>query len=73
MQLQKKLLDSSRFNLKAMQQHYDNALKMERQGFISRGQRMQFEVAKNNAQRSEQNAEATLRSSLFKLNNLLQR
>lgn len=71
-QLQKKLLDSSRFNLKAMQQHYDNALKMERQGFISRGQRMQFEVAKNNAQRSEQNTEANLRSSLFKLNNLLQ-
>ena len=71
-QLQKKLLDSSRFNLKAMQQHYDNALKMERQGFISRGQRMQFEVAKNNAQRSEQSTQANLRSSLFKLNNLLQ-
>lgn len=71
-QLQKKLLDSSRFNLKAMQQHYDNAQKMERQGFISRGQRMQFEVAKNNAQRNEQNTEANLSSSLFKLNNLLQ-
>ncbi len=71
-QLQKKLLDSSRFNLQAMQQHYDNALKMEKQGFISKGQRMQFEVAKNNAQRGYQNTEANLRSSLFKLNNLMQ-
>ena len=45
---------------------------MESQGFISKGQRMQFEVAKNNAQRADQNAEANLRSSLFKLNNLIQ-
>lgn len=71
-QLQKKLLESSRFNLQAMQQHYNHALKMEGQGFISKGQRMQFEVAKNNAQRADQNAEANLRSSLFKLNNLIQ-
>lgn len=33
---------------------------------------MQFEVAKNNAERSVQNAAANLRSSLFQLNNLLQ-
>ena len=71
-QLQKKLLDSSRFNLQAMQQHYNHALKMESQGFISKGQRMQFEVAQNNAQRVYQNTEANLRSSLFKLNNLIQ-
>ena len=71
-QLQKQLLDSRRFNFNAMQTHYNNALKLENQGFISKGQRMQFEVAKNNAERSYQNAEASLRSSLFQLNNLLQ-
>lgn len=71
-QLQKQLLDSSRSNFNAMQIHYNNALKLEQQGFISKGQRMQFEVAKNNAQRTYQNAEASLRSSLFQLNNLLQ-
>ena len=71
-QLQKQLLDSSRSNFNAMQGHYNNALKLENQGFISKGQRMQFEVAKNNAERSYQNAEASLRSSLFQLNNLLQ-
>ncbi|MFC6167747.1 TolC family protein [Acinetobacter terrestris] len=71
-QLQKQLLDSSRSNFNAMQSHYNNALKLEQQGFISKGQRMQFEVAKNNAQRTYQNTEASLRSSLFQLNNLLQ-
>ncbi|MGE8561655.1 MAG: TolC family protein [Acinetobacter sp.] len=71
-QLQKQLLDSSRSNFNAMQSHYNNALKLENQGFISKGQRMQFEVAKNNAQRTYQNAEASLRSSLFQLNNLVQ-
>ncbi|WP_291354758.1 TolC family protein [Acinetobacter sp. UBA3106] len=72
-QLQKQLLTSSQSNFNAMQTHYSNALKLEQQGFISKGQRMQFEVAKNNAERSVQNAEANLRSSLFQLNNLLQR
>ncbi len=48
-----------------MQKHYDNALKLEQQGFISKGQRMQFEVAKNNAQRSEQASQANLKASLF--------
>lgn len=71
-QLQKQLLASSQSNFNAMQMHYGNALKLERQGFISKGQRMQFEVAKNNAERSMQNAAANLRSSLFQLNNLLQ-
>ena len=71
-QLQKQLLLASRSNFSAMQSHYSNALKLEQQGFISKGQRMQFEVAKNNAQRLDQNAEANLKSSLFQLNNLLQ-
>ena len=71
-QLQKQLHAAALFNLNAMQQHYRNALKMEQQGFISKGQRMQFEVAKNNAQRSEQASQANLKASLFQLNNLLQ-
>ena len=71
-QLQKQLLASSQFNLDAMQAHYRNALKLEQQGFISKGQRMQFEVARNNAQRAHQNADAGYKSSLFQLNNLLQ-
>ena len=72
-QLQKQLLASSQSNFNAMQTHYSNALKLEQQGFISKGQRMQFEVAKNNAERSVQNTTANFRSSLFQLNNLLQR
>ncbi len=71
-QLQQQLFDSSQSNFQAMQHHYSNAMKLEQQGFISKGQRMQFEVAKNNAERNQQNADANLRSSLFQLNNLLQ-
>lgn len=71
-QLQQQLLAASQYNLKAIQGHYQNALKLEQQGFISKGQRMQFEVAKNNAERGLQNSEANYRSSLFQLNNLLQ-
>ena len=54
-----------------MQKHYNNALKIEQQGFISKGQRMQFEVARNNAQRGFQNAQADLQASQFQLQNLL--
>lgn len=71
-QLQKQLLEAARFNSNAMQQHYRNALKMEQQGFISKGQRMQFEVARNNAERAQQNAQANLNAALFQLNNFLQ-
>ncbi|WP_228147421.1 TolC family protein [Acinetobacter sp. ANC 3813] len=71
-QLQKQLLASSAFNLQSMQKYYSNALKLEQQGFISKGQRMQFEVARNNAERSQQNADASYKASLFQLNNLLQ-
>ncbi|MFV5524350.1 TolC family protein [Acinetobacter variabilis] len=70
-QLQKQLLDAALFNSNAMQQHYRNALKLEQQGFISKGQRMQFEVARNNAERVQQNAQANLNAALFQLNNLL--
>ena len=70
-QLQKQLLDEALFNSNAMKQHYRNALKLEQQGFISKGQRMQFEVARNNAERAQQNAQANLNAALFQLNNLL--
>ncbi|MFV5404203.1 MULTISPECIES: TolC family protein [unclassified Acinetobacter] len=71
-QLQKQLHAAAVFNLNAMQQHYQNALKMQQQGFISKGQRMQFEVARNDAERAQQNTQANLNASLFQLNNLLQ-
>ncbi len=70
-QLQQQLVASSLFNFNAMQKHYSNALKLEQQGFISKGQRMQFEVARNNAERTLQNAQANLNASQFNLNNLL--
>ncbi|ENV34140.1 TolC family protein [Acinetobacter gerneri] len=70
-QLQRQLLDASLFNYTAAQQHYDSALKLEKQGFISKGQRMQFEVARNNALRLLQNAQSNLQASQFTLNNLL--
>ena len=71
-QLQKQLYTSSQFNAQAMQKHYNNALKLEQQGFISKGQRMQFEVAKTNAVRILQTTDTTYKTSLFRLNNLLQ-
>ncbi len=71
-QLQQQLLNASLFNLNAMQEHYNNALKLEKQGFINKGQRMQFEVARNNAERTYQNAQSNLQASQFSLKNLLQ-
>ncbi len=70
-QLQQQLLASSRNNLDALQRHLDNALKLEQQGFISRGQRMQFEVARNNADRLYQSAQRQLQASQYQLQNLL--
>ncbi|MCR4530759.1 TolC family protein [Acinetobacter venetianus] len=70
-QLQQQLLNASLFNLNAMQEHYNNALKLEQQGFINKGQRMQFEVARNNAERTYQNAKSNLSASEFSLQNLL--
>lgn len=71
-QLQKQLFAFSQNNYYAMQTHYNNALKLEQQGFISRGLRLQFEVAKNNAERLQQNTKAALQASMFQLNNMLQ-
>lgn len=71
-QLQQKLLQSNQSNVLTTGRHYQNALKLEQQGFISRGQRMQFEVVKNNAERVLQSTQADLESSVFRLSNLLQ-
>lgn len=71
-QLQKQLHTEAQSNLMTMQQHYRNALKMEQQGFLSKGQRMQFEVARNNAERTAQNNQANFSAALFQLSNLLQ-
>lgn len=71
-QLQQQLVNASTLNLNAMQQHYHNAVKLEQQGFINKGQRMQFEVARNNAQRTYQNTQSDLQASQFQLKNLLQ-
>lgn len=70
-QLQQQLLQASQTNFLAMQNHYDNALKIEKQGFISKGQRMQFEVARNNAERTQQSNLSNLHSAQFQLKNLL--
>ena len=70
-QLQQQLLDIAQLNLSTMQKHVDNALKLEKQGFISKGQRMQFEVARNAALRALQSVQAEKRNSQFVLHNLL--
>ena len=70
-QLQQQLLQANQSNLNTAQKHLDNALKLEQQGFISKGQRMQFEVVRNNAERNYQNSMANLQASLFQLKNLL--
>ena len=45
---------------------------MEKNHFDKEGANFIYEVAKNNAQRSEQASQANLKASLFQLNNLLQ-
>ncbi|MEB3766242.1 TolC family protein [Acinetobacter sp. MD2] len=70
-QLQQQLLNVAKMNYNTMQKHVDNAYKLEKQGFISQGQRMQFEVARNSAQRALQSVQAEKTNSLFVLHNLL--
>ena len=50
-QLAAQVVATSRQNLDRFQLHYDNALKMERQGVLSKAQRLQMEVARNAAER----------------------
>lgn len=70
-QLQKQLLDGSKHNYQAMQLHADNANKLEQQGFISKGQRMQFEVARNQALRLYQATDTQYQTALFALRTLI--
>lgn len=70
-QLQKQLTDTQQNTLSAMQLHVDNAYKLEQQGFISRGQRMQFEVARNQVQRLYQNTQNQHQNSIYELAVLL--
>lgn len=70
-QLQLQLLKIAQTNLNTMQKHLDNALKLEKQGFISKGQRMQFEVVRNTALRALQSVQAEKSNSQFVLHNLL--
>ncbi|MBF7682682.1 TolC family protein [Acinetobacter sp. B5B] len=71
-QLQKKLVDIAQFNVNAMQKHVSNAVKLEQQGFISKGQRMPFEVAYNNSLRTLDALDIQLKQSYFTLQQLLQ-
>ncbi|MEB3753463.1 TolC family protein [Acinetobacter sp. MD2(2019)] len=70
-QLQQQLFNVAQHNLNTMQRHLDNAVKLEKQGFISQGQRMQFEVARNTASRALESVQIERSNSLFVLHNLL--
>ena len=72
MQLNQQLTQVAAANLAGMQQHVKNALALERQGFISKGQRMQFEVARNTSERLYNNSKVALQNSRFELLNALQ-
>ena len=72
MQLNQQLTQVAAANLAGMQQHVKNALALERQGFISKGQRMQFEVARNASERLYNNSKVALQNSRFELLNALQ-
>lgn len=71
-QLQHQLLQNHQYNLHAMQTHLNNAKKLEQQGFISKGQRMQFEVAYHNAERLLISNQNQLLASEHSLKSLLQ-
>ena len=72
MQLNQQLTQVAAANLAGMQQHVKNALALERQGFISKGQRMQFEVSRNTSERLYNNSKVALQNSRFELLNALQ-
>lgn len=70
-QLHRALLTTQQHAYDAMQLHANNALKLEQQGFISKGQRMQFEVARNQSLHLYQNADNSHQKALFELRTLL--
>ena len=71
-QLSQSLQSTTGYQFQAMQLHVDNAYKLEQAGFISRGQRMQFEVARNHADRLYQSAALTHQQNIFEIRTLLQ-
>lgn len=72
-QLKHALLINEKTRFDAIDHHTQNAIKLEQQGFISKGQRLQFEVARNQALRLYQLASDNHKSSLFALRVLLQK
>lgn len=66
-QLQYQLMSNQRRSLEVMQQHVQNALKLEKQGFISKGQRMQFEVARNSAERTWRSSQSQYETARYQL------
>lgn len=70
-QLAKQLLDVSKQYLDSMTGHLDQAIKMEQQGLISHGQRLQAEVATQSAQRQYNQSSSHEEASRYQLLQLL--
>ena len=66
------LKDIAQQNLQGLQQHLYNATQLERQGMISRSQRLQVEVAMQAAQRQFDEASSNEQSSRIYIKQLLQ-
>ena len=66
------LKDIAEQNLQGLQQHLYNATQLERQGMISRSQRLQVEVAMQAAQRQYNDASSNEQSSQIYIQQLLQ-
>ncbi|WP_175545162.1 TolC family protein [Variovorax sp. OV329] len=71
-QLAAQVVATSRQNLDRFQVHYDNALKMERQGVLAKAQRLQMEVARNAAERQLLRAQNEYETAQAVLTRLLQ-
>jgi outer membrane protein TolC len=70
-QLAKQLLSLSTQNLDSLTAHLNQAIKLEQQGMINHGQRLQAEVAKQAAQRQFDQASSHEESSRYALQQLL--
>ncbi len=70
-QLAAHTLDTSRDNLRRFELHLDNARKLEAQGVLSKGQRLQMEVAHNAAARQALRAQNEFESAQALLTRLL--
>lgn len=70
-QLAEQVLKVSTETRDGFERHYQDALKIEREGFISKAQRLQVQVARNAAQRQYERAAAEYDTSRTVLANLL--